>query len=88
MVMIGHLVYPVLDPERPTSLSQTAVELLRGELAFDGVIVTDDLAMEGAKHGGTVAEAAVAAVVAGVDLLVISSPPRNRPRPPTPSWPL
>jgi beta-N-acetylhexosaminidase len=78
MVMIGHLVYPVLDPGRPASLSRAAMELLRGELAFDGVIVTDDLAMEGAKRGGTVAEAAVAAVTAGVDLLIISGPPEEQ----------
>ena len=64
------------------------MELLRGELAFDGVIVTDDLAMEGAKRAGTVAEAAVAAVTAGVDLLITSGPPRNKPRATTPSWPL
>jgi beta-N-acetylhexosaminidase len=74
MVMIGHLVYPALDPERPASLSPAAMELLRGDLAFDGVIVTDDLAMEGAMRGGTPAQAAVEAVKAGVDLLVISSP--------------
>ena len=75
MIMIGHLVYPALDPERPASLSPAAMELLRGDLAFDGVIVTDDLAMEGAMRGGTPAQAAVEAVKAGVDLLVISSPP-------------
>src|SRR5215210_5048019 len=45
MVMVGHLVYPALDPERPASLSPFAVELLREELGFDGVVVTDDLAM-------------------------------------------
>ena len=54
------------------------MELLRGELAFDGAIVTDDLAMEGAKRGGTVAEAAVAGVTAGVDLLIISGPPEEQ----------
>ncbi|MDP8951518.1 MAG: hypothetical protein M3N18_04630 [Actinomycetota bacterium] len=78
MMMVGHLVYPVLDPERPASLSQAAIELLRGELGFDGVIVTDDLAMEGAKRGGTVAEAAAAAVTAGVDLLIISGSPEEQ----------
>ncbi len=74
MVMVGHLVYPAIDPERPASLSPGAVELLRGELSFDGVIVTDDLVMEGAKRGGTTAEAAIAAVKAGADLLLISGP--------------
>jgi beta-N-acetylhexosaminidase len=50
------------------------MRMLREELGFDGVIVTDDLAMEGARRGGTVAGAAVAAVAAGADLLIISSP--------------
>ena len=76
MVMVGHLVYPVIDPERPASLSPEAVGMLRGELDFDGVVVTDDLAMAGATGGGPPARAAVEAVKAGADLLIISSPPQ------------
>ncbi len=78
MVMLGHLVYPALDPTMPASLSPAAVELLRGELGFDGVIVTDDLVMEGARRGGTTAEAAVEAAKAGVDLLMVSGPPEEQ----------
>jgi beta-N-acetylhexosaminidase len=74
MVMVGHLLYPAIDPERPASLSPKAIKLLRQEVGFDGVIITDDLAMEGAKQGGTVAQAAVKAVSAGTDMLIISSP--------------
>ena len=74
MVMVGHLVYPAIDPEMPASLSPAATKLLREELRFDGVIVTDDLAMEGATRGGVPAQAAVEAVKAGADLLIISSP--------------
>ena len=74
MVMVGHLVYPAIDPERPASLSPMAMEILREELGFGGVIVTDDLAMEGAKRAGTPAQAAVAAIKAGADLLLTSSP--------------
>ena len=78
MLMVGHLVYPVLDPERPASLSPVAIELLREELGFDGVVVTDDLIMEGARRGGTTADAALRAVEAGVDLLMISGPPEDQ----------
>jgi beta-N-acetylhexosaminidase len=74
MVMVGHLLYPAIDPERPASLSPNAIKLLRQEVGFEGVIITDDLAMEGAKQGGTVAQAAVKAVSAGADMLIISSP--------------
>jgi beta-N-acetylhexosaminidase len=76
MVMGGHLLYPAIDPKRPASLSPIAIQLLREEVGFDGVIITDDLAMEGAKQGGTVAQAAVKAVSAGADMLIISSPPQ------------
>ena len=78
MVMAGHLVYPAVDPERPASLSRAATSVLRGDLGFDGVVVTDDLAMAGARGGGTVADAAVEAVGAGVDLLLISSAPQDQ----------
>jgi beta-N-acetylhexosaminidase len=78
MVMVGHLVYPAIDPGRPASLSRDAINKLRGDLGFDGVVVTDDLAMAGATGGGTVADAAVKAVEAGADLLVISSAPQEQ----------
>lgn len=78
MVMMGHLVYPAIDPERPASLSPAAVGLLREEVGFDGVIVTDDLAMAGASQGASPARAAVEAVKAGVDLMLLSSPPSQQ----------
>ncbi len=78
MVMVGHLLYPALDPERPASLSPRAIGMLRGELGFDGVVITDDLAMAGATGGEPPAGAAVEAVKAGADLLVISSLPQQQ----------
>lgn len=78
MIMTGHLVYPAIDPDWPASLSPAAMRLLRGELGFDGAIVTDDLAMEGAKRGETTTRATVTAVTAGADLLLISGPPEEQ----------
>jgi beta-N-acetylhexosaminidase len=78
MVMVGHLVYPAIAPHNPASLSRGAIDMLRWDLGFDGVVVTDDLAMAGAKGSGTPAEAAVEAVQAGTDLLVLSSPPQQQ----------
>jgi beta-N-acetylhexosaminidase len=78
MVMVGHLLYPAIDPDRPASLSPEAIGMLRGELGFDGVVVTDDLAMAAASGGGPPARAAVEAVKAGADLLIISSPPQRQ----------
>ena len=78
MVMAGHLLYPAVDAERPASLSQKWMGLLREDLGFEGVIVTDDLAMAGASGGGTPERAAVEAVEAGADLLIVSSPPQQQ----------
>ena len=78
MMMAGHLLYPAVDAERPASLSPKWMGILREELGFDGVVVTDDLAMAGASGGGTPERAAVEAVGAGADLLVVSSPPQQQ----------
>jgi beta-N-acetylhexosaminidase len=78
MVMVGHLVYPTIDPHDPASLSKNATSMLRRDLGFDGVVVTDDLAMAGATDGGMPAEAAVRAVQAGADLLLLSSAPQEQ----------
>ena len=52
--------------------------MLRGDLGFGGVVVTDDLAMAGATGGGSVADAAVRAVEAGADLLIVSNAPQEQ----------
>ncbi|CAN5605949.1 hypothetical protein BH24ACT18_BH24ACT18_18430 [soil metagenome] len=78
MMMAGHLLYPAVDAERPASLSPKWMGILREDLGFDGVVVTDDLAMAGASGGGTQERAAVEAVGAGADLLVVSSPPKQQ----------
>ena len=69
-VMTAHLVATVYDPERPASQSSVIIGgLLRGDLGFSGLVVSDDLAMVGA---GAVepGEAAVASLAAGCDLLI------------------
>jgi beta-N-acetylhexosaminidase len=78
MVMVGHLVYPAIDPHNPASLSRDAIGMLRRDIGFDGVVVTDDLAMAGAKGGDSPAEAALQAVGAGADLFVVSSPSQQQ----------
>lgn len=73
MVMTAHVVYPALDATRPATLSPAIIDgLLRRRLGFDGVVVTDDLEMAAiaARFGWD--EAAVMAVEAGCDLLLIS----------------
>lgn len=72
-VMTSHIVVPALDAEVPATLSAPILGLLRDELGFDGVIVTDALDMAGASAGRGIAEAAIGALNAGADLLCIGS---------------
>ncbi len=72
-VMTSHIVVPVLDAEVPATLSAPILGLLRDELGFDGLIVTDALDMAGASAGRGIAEAAIRALSAGADLLCIGS---------------
>ncbi len=69
-VMPGHLLIPGLTGDLPASLSAAAqTGLLRGELGFDGVIVSDALEMRAVSAPYGIPEAAVLAVAAGTDLL-------------------
>jgi beta-N-acetylhexosaminidase len=78
MAMASHLLYAEVDSANPASLSSAAIKLLREELGFDGVIITDDLAVEGAKRGGAPAKAAFQTVGAGADLLIVSNLPEEQ----------
>jgi hypothetical protein len=71
-VMVAHVAYPSLDPSgEAASLSVPIItELLRGELAFDGLVVSDAFGMGGIRVGATEAENAVRAIAAGCDLLL------------------
>lgn len=69
MVLVSHNVVASMDPELPASLSPRVHEILREDLAFTGVIITDDLAMEGVRSFAADTETAVMAVQAGNDIL-------------------
>ncbi len=77
-IMVGHLALPRLEPDGernlPATLSPTiTTQLLRKTLGFDGLIVTDAMNMQGVvKHYG-VGEAAVRAVEAGADMVLMST---------------
>lgn len=71
LLMSAHVVYASVDPARPGTLSPAiAGKLLRRELGFRGVLVSDDMEMAAVATGFEAGEAAVAALRAGVDLLL------------------
>ena len=71
MVMVTHILNPQLDTRLPTSLSPNVVTgLLRKQLNFKGVIISDTLWMGGISNTYSLAQAAVLAVQAGTDLLL------------------
>ncbi|MGF7034922.1 beta-N-acetylhexosaminidase [Paenibacillus mucilaginosus] len=71
-VMVAHILLPKLDAEAPASLSRRIVTgLLREEMDFGGVVVTDDLVMGAITKRYDLGQAGVQAVAAGVDVLLV-----------------
>ncbi|MGE0449144.1 MAG: beta-N-acetylhexosaminidase [Vicinamibacterales bacterium] len=74
MVMTAHVLVPSLDDQRPATLSRRVIEgLLRQELGFAGVILSDDLEMKALARDHTVPDAAVLAIEAGCDGVLVCS---------------
>jgi beta-N-acetylhexosaminidase len=74
-VMLGHIAVPALDPSgEPASLSAPIGRLLREEMGFKGLVVTDALEMQGAR-GSWTGEAAVKAILAGADVILLPPDP-------------
>ena len=76
-ILVSHNNVLSIDDTYPASLSPEAHRILREELGFDGVIVTDDLVMDAISSVYGTGEAAVLAVLAGNDLLCVSELPEQ-----------
>ena len=77
-VMLGPVIVEALDRELPASLSSAVVALLRHDLGFTGVIITDDLDSRSNARGRPETESAVLALLAGADLLLVGLVPAAR----------
>ncbi len=75
VVMLSHVAYPAIDPASlPASLSPAVVAYLREQLGFHGIIITDSLGMAAiTSTNNNPGDAAVQSVMAGVDMLLVSS---------------
>ena len=75
-IMTAHIVVPALDPSGvPATLSKPIItDILRGELGYDGVVITDALTMQGVRDGFGDDRIPVLALKAGVDQLLMPAP--------------
>jgi beta-N-acetylhexosaminidase len=77
-IMTAHVVFDAIEPKLPATLCRDVIEgVLRRELGFGGVIVSDDLEMRAVRDHWGVADAAVRAIEAGCDLLLVCEHEQN-----------
>lgn len=73
-IMVGHLINRNLDAEYPATLSSTTLlKLLRHDLHFTGLIISDDMQMKAITNGYGMEDACCKALAAGIDMLIIGN---------------
>lgn len=71
-ILVSHNIVKSMDENKPASLSENVHKILREDLNFSGIVMTDDLAMDAVKSYVENGEAAVQAVLAGNDMIISS----------------
>ena len=71
-ILVSHNIVKSMDENKPASLSKNVHKILREDLNFSGIVMTDDLAMDAVKSYVENGEAAVQAVLAGNDMIISS----------------
>ncbi len=73
VVMIGHILLPEIDANKPSSISNVVItKILREQLKYEGVVMTDDMTMKAILDNYEIGKAAVEAVKAGNDIVLIA----------------
>ncbi|MDP9036811.1 MAG: beta-N-acetylhexosaminidase [Myxococcota bacterium] len=72
-MMTAHVVFTAIDPALPATLSRAVCGVLRAQIGFGGMIVSDDLEMQAISARWSIEDAAVLAVAAGCDVLLVCS---------------
>jgi beta-N-acetylhexosaminidase len=77
-IMVGHMLYPNVDKNNITSLSKIFItDMLRDQLNFKGVVITDDLEMGAIENNLSTGEIVKQAILAGNDILLFTSTPQK-----------
>jgi len=72
VVMVAHILLNKIDTEYPASMSTMVIrDILRDNLGFDGVVITDDMTMGAITKNYKIGDAALKSLVAGVDILLV-----------------
>jgi beta-N-acetylhexosaminidase len=77
-VMVSHII-TALDPERPASVSSKVVDYIRNNMGYDGVLITDDMRMNGILDFCTSGNGSLEAILAGYDLICCTNWPEQFP---------
>ncbi|MBB85299.1 MAG: beta-N-acetylhexosaminidase [Deltaproteobacteria bacterium] len=72
-IMTAHVLFPRLDDKRPATLSSEVMDLLRGELAYDGLVFSDDIEMRAMADHWSPHACSVGVLEAGVDSILVCS---------------
>ncbi|MBE6754789.1 MAG: hypothetical protein E7559_10660 [Ruminococcaceae bacterium] len=74
-VLVSHTITKAIDDSRPASMSDSVIAVLRGDLGFEGVVMSDALDMDAIKEYGGGEDVCVEAIQAGIDLLCTPEDP-------------
>ena len=70
--MVSHILLQSIDSENPATMSKKIVSnILRNEMNFDGVVISDDMTMAAIMDNYDIGEASVKAINAGVDIILV-----------------
>lgn len=79
MMMVAHILLPEIDRKYPSSLSKNVItKILREELNFNGVVITDDMTMGAIIENYDIGEASIKAVQAGNDIVLVAHGNKNK----------
>lgn len=71
-VMVAHILYDMIDPVYPSTLSKTIIQdILRDQLGFDGMVITDDMTMGAIMENYDITDASIQSVKAGCDIVLV-----------------